>query len=98
LEWIIKNKIRLSAQIYGIDPDLALKVCQCESNFDPFAIRFNSNGSVDRGLYQINDYWHPEVSDEQAFNYEFSIDFFCQAVKAGNLYWWNSSKKCWSKS
>jgi peptidoglycan hydrolase-like protein with peptidoglycan-binding domain len=28
----------------------------------------NTPSSRDRGLWQINSYWHPEVSDAQAFN------------------------------
>lgn len=28
----------------------------------------NADGSRDRGLYQINSRWHPEVSDAQAYN------------------------------
>lgn len=27
-----------------------------------------ANGSVDRGLWQINSYWHPDVSDAQAYD------------------------------
>lgn len=80
-----------------VDPVLAVKVAQCESALNPKAILVNENGTRDRGIYQINDKWHPEVTDEQAFNPEFSAHFFCKAFKNGNLSWWDASKTCWSK-
>lgn len=79
----------------GVDVKLALAVAEAESSFNPLATHSNADVSVDRGLYQINSKWHPEVSEDQAFNAEFSAKFFCTAVKAGNLSWWNASKPRW---
>ena len=93
----IKNCIKETAKKYGISEKLALAVAQAESNFDPFAINFNDTDSIDRGLYQWNDKWHPEVTDEMAFNYKISTELFCKAVREGNLYWWNSLRHIWSK-
>lgn len=78
-----------------VNPTLALAVAEAESSFNKSAEHANADGSIDRGLYQINSKWHPEVSPEQAFDPEFSINFFCQAVKDGNLSWWNASKSKW---
>jgi len=89
------SRIRKIANEYEVDPDLAVKVAKCESNLNPLAININVSGSVDRGLFQWNDFWHPEVSNDCAFNIECSTAFFCQAVKNGNLNWWNSSRHCW---
>jgi hypothetical protein len=93
----ILKEITFTANCWGVDPSLAVKVAKCESNLDPFAIGLCPNGSIDRGLYQINDKWHPEMKDEDCFDYKKSIHFFCQAAKLGNLLWWNASKECWSK-
>ena len=79
----------------GVDPKLAIAVAKCESGLKPKARNVNKTGTVDRGLYQINNYWHPEVTDEQADDPEFAIKFFCNAAKAGHLSWWEASKKCW---
>lgn len=48
----------------------AVAVALAESNGDPRAVGVNSDRwrSRDRGLWQINDRWHPEVSDAEAFN------------------------------
>lgn len=46
----------------------AVAVCIAESNGYEHAVHVNDDGSTDRGLWQINDSAHPEVSDEVAFN------------------------------
>lgn len=93
----IEQIIRRVAAKWGVDQELAVRVAKCESALNPRAINVNTTGSRDRGIYQINDYYHPKVTDEQAFDPEFSADFFCNAVKAGKLSWWNASKHCWNK-
>jgi len=93
----IINYIKKVAVIFKVDPEIALRVAQCESNFDPFAINFNQQGSCDRGLYQWNDKYHPHITDEMAFNYKIATELFCRAVVNGNLRWWNASKHCWKK-
>jgi len=81
-----KNKVNVS---------LALAVAEAESSFNPSATHSNANNSIDRGLYQINNLYHPEVSEAQAFDPKFSAQFFCDAVNKGNLSWWNASKPRW---
>lgn len=49
---------------------LAAAVAMAESGGNPAARNVNVDGSVDRGLFQINARWHPEVSDACAFNPE----------------------------
>lgn len=91
----IKSLIIEIADSMGIDNKLALAVAEAESSFNEKATNKNTDESIDRGLYQINSKWHPQVSDKEAFDPEFSIKFFCEAVKSGNLSWWNSSKPKW---
>lgn len=89
--------IRKIAKEEGVDPDLAVRVAKCESKLDWKAVNINKDGSRDRGIFQINEKYHQEVSDEQAFDPIFSTQFFCKAFKAGNLPWWNATKDCWQK-
>lgn len=91
----VEQIVRRVAIAEGIDPDLALRVAGCESGFNPAVQHLNSDGSVDRGLYQINSKWHPEITAAVAFDAEKATQFFCDAFKAGHLSWWNASKKCW---
>jgi len=91
----IEQQIRDIAKCAGVDPDIAVKVARCESGLNPQITNVNTDGSIDRGLYQINNKFHPEVTDAQAFDVTFSCNFFCTAFKNGNLSWWNASKTCW---
>ena len=52
------------------DPATAIAVCLAESGGRPDATNTagNSPPSTDRGLWQINSYWHPEVTDACAFD------------------------------
>lgn len=94
---VTEDLIRKVAMEEGVDPDLALKVAKCESGLDYKAVNINQDGSRDRGLYQINEKYHPEISEEEAFNPITATQFFCKAFKAGNLSWWNATKSCWQK-
>jgi len=91
----IEDIIRTICKEEKVDPNLAIKVAKCESNLNPKAININTGGDRDRGLFQINEKWHPEVTDEQAFDPFFATKFFCKAFKGGFLSWWDASKKCW---
>ena len=91
----IEDTIRTIAKSEMVDTELAVAIAKCESGLNPTAINTNTDGSRDRGLFQINEKYHPEVTDQQAFDPIFSTQFFCKAFKAGHLSWWNASKKCW---
>lgn len=91
----IEDKIKSKATEMGIDPELAVRVAKAESGLNPKATNTNKDGSIDRGIYQINSKWHPEVSESQAFDVDFSIDFFCKAVKDGHISWWDATKPVW---
>ncbi len=91
----VEEQIRDIARAEGVDPDLAVAIAKCESSLNSKAVLVNDTGTRDRGLFQINNYYHPEVTDEQAFDIAFSTRFFCKAYKEGNISWWNASRKCW---
>lgn len=95
-ELMVAGIIRYVAKEEGIDPELAVRVAKCESSLSPTAQNTNKDGSVDRGLFQINTKWHPEVSDQEAYDIILATRFFCKAFKAGNLNWWDATRKCWA--
>jgi LysM repeat protein len=93
----VEKIIREIAERKGVLPDLAVKVARCESGLNQFAVNVNKNGTKDRGVFQWNDYWHPSINDEMAFNVHKATELFCDAVLAGRLSWWSASEKCWSR-
>ena len=72
--------------------DYLIRLARCENDtFDP--LRDNTVGnypadSKDRGIFQINDYWHAEVSDECAYDVRCSTLFTINAINNGNQAWW----------
>jgi hypothetical protein len=93
----IEAMIRWKAAQAGVSPDLAVAVAKCESGLRADAVNVNTTGSKDRGLYQWNDKYHPDITDEMAFNPEKATELFLAAVKAGHISWWSASQKCWGK-
>lgn len=80
-----------------MDPDLAVRVARAESGLRPDAVNVNNGGSKDRGVFQWNDHYHPEMTDECAFDVECATRAFCKAVKEGNLDWWDATRDKWEK-
>ena len=46
---------------YGISPQLLYAISKGESSFNPLAINYNTNGTYDYGLMQINSSWEPTL-------------------------------------
>jgi hypothetical protein len=57
------------AERYSISPSLAFALCWEESRFYPQAVnRKNRDGSVDRGLFQLNSRSFPNLTEAEFFN------------------------------
>lgn len=54
----IKNLIRLEATKQGVPVEVALAVAQQESGFNNLATNTNDDGSIDRGVMQLNSKYH----------------------------------------
>merc|ERR1712170_184057 len=67
----------------------AVAVAMAESRGDCSAQYVNGPGSIDRGLWQINSYWHPECSDSCAYSCS------CNAGCAVNV-WKSSGWSAWA--
>lgn len=79
---------------YGFaDPVTATAVVLGESGGDPRAVNRNSDGSLDRGLWQINSRWHPNVTEAQAFSLDYSTRYALTLSKGGTDFGpWNATK------
>lgn len=78
----IREDIATAEERQGLPTGLLLAVLEHESGLNPAARSVNQGGSapgsIDRGIAQINDYWHPDVSDEQAYDPSFAIPWAAQ--------------------
>jgi hypothetical protein len=75
----------------GVGLAWAVAVSLAESGGRPDAVNVNKDGSRDRGLWQINDKAHPNVSDAQAFNPATAAQA-AYAISSGGSRWtpWNT--------
>ena len=67
--------------MYGIAPRLLWTISKGESNFNPAAVNYNTNGSYDFGLMQINSSWAPSLR-KMGISWEALADP-CTNVKVG---------------
>lgn len=77
------------------DKDLLIRIAKAESSLNA-GIRGRVD-SRDRGTFQINAYWNPQVSDECAFCVWCSTRWAISEVNNGNLWKWNASRHNWNK-
>ena len=84
----VPDVIRQVAKEKGLDNVQGLlNLAHCESRFTPTA--FNpTNKSNDRGIYQISKRWHPEVSDDVAYDPKQATEWTVERIKAGYGYEW----------
>lgn len=74
----------------GINPELATCIVEHESQFRPQVDGPDTGSTTSRGLWQINDYWHPDISDEFAHDAELSTEWSLEQIKNGNVGWWGT--------
>lgn len=73
----LRQQINRIASTHLIATSTLYNLAQSESNLNPRAI---SPDGFDRGIVQINRKFHPEITDEQAFDPEFALNFAAEAI------------------
>jgi hypothetical protein len=69
--------------------DYLVRLAFCESRINEFAINSEGNSQgVDRGILQINSYYHKEVSDACAFNIECATAWTISRIDQGHQDEW----------
>jgi hypothetical protein len=65
----IAEVILYNCNNYNVSPSLAFALCWEESRFNPNAVnRHNRDGSIDRGLFQLNNHSFPNLEASAFFN------------------------------
>jgi soluble lytic murein transglycosylase-like protein len=85
--------VEAKAEEHGVSVSVMKTVIQRESQWDVTAVGdldltcksgVNAGKPVRaRGLVQITDCYHPDISDEQAFNPEFAVEFLAIGIAEG---------------
>jgi hypothetical protein len=89
----VENQIRHYAQEENFQwEDYLVRLAKCESKLNPKARGVNKDGSIDRGTFQINNSWHREVTDAQAYDVEFSTKWTMKMINAGQQTIWACDK------
>lgn len=66
----LRDQVLNEVEAAGLDKFKAYALITCESRWNPEAKLINKGGKlgIDRGLWMINDKFHPEVSNSCAFD------------------------------
>jgi hypothetical protein len=95
----ILARITHYSDLYHVSEGLMTHIVFRESSFNSRAVGDthltdpNGNPHISIGLVQINKYWNPDVTEEQARNVDFSLDFLAKRLKQGKCYLWSTCPK-----
>jgi hypothetical protein len=87
----VKAYVQSQASEHGVNPLLALWIVKHESQFNPHA---KGDGEASRGLWQISKIYHPEVSDNVAFNVASSTKWSLERIREGKVNEWSTYRFC----
>jgi len=97
-QWYYKTE-----QHFGDDTLFALAVMSCESDGRAKATGYNTDGSIDQGLFQFNNITEKWL-EKDIYNKEldmYDVETNIKAARWLSFYdgWhhWNSSKHCWGR-
>lgn len=85
----VLSYITETAKANGVDPELATYIATHESHLNPTAvgdmnITFKGQPVRSRGLFQISQAFHPDISDAQAFDPYWATEWSMQYLKDKN--------------
>lgn len=52
----------------------------------------DGNRHRSRGIVQINEYYHPHISDKDAYGVQFSLEFLASNLRQGRCDWWTTCR------
>ena len=81
-ELTLQERANLVAVSHEISPILFTNLIESESQWNPEAYNEKTG---DRGLLQISERWHPEVTDECAFDADCAMDWAAKESRRGTL-------------
>ncbi len=75
--------------VQGVNPQRVVGLINKESGFNPYATHLNdmAKGCNSRGLVQIRDCNHKEVTSKQAYDPIFSVNFLIKNIDKCETWW-----------
>lgn len=89
----VKCWIEVLAPQYGVDVEVAMKIAFAESSFREKAVNYNTNGTNDMGVFQINSIHN--VPDECRLNAKCNINWALNEMSQNGFSAWYSSYEKW---
>lgn len=87
----VESKVREIAEKENFKwPDYLVRLGKCESGLNPQAQ--GDGGYNSRGLFQISSYYHPEVSDDCAYDIDCSTKWTMDKINAGQQNLWTCNR------
>ena len=77
----VTNAILKEANNNDIPLSLAFALAYVESRFKPMAVNKNTNSSVDRGLFQLNNLSFPKLTEEEFYDPDVSAKYGLQHLR-----------------
>lgn len=77
---LIDGLIVRYSEEYGVSEAIMHKVVRCESNYSVFAL---GDSGQSKGLVQIHGPSWPQITEEEAYNPEFALDFLAHKLSQG---------------
>jgi len=86
----VEDIVRKLARSSNLDEDKVVFIAKCESQLEPKTLgdghltcKRTGEPMRSRGIWQINECYHPEVSDKQAFDPEWATNWAIKKFKKG---------------
>jgi hypothetical protein len=70
-------------------PDYLVRLAFCESSLNPLAV---GDSGKSRGLFQIHKNYHPNITDQEAFDIEFSTKWTIEQINLGKQSMWTCNE------
>lgn len=95
----INTKISKYSQKWGVSEDLIHYIVEKESSYNPDAVGdmqitcpHTGEPVRARGPVQITECYYPQVKDEDAFDWDFSLNFLAKKLANGKCHEWTTCR------
>ena len=92
-KYLNKDQLEVAQRIWDLAGEFKwktylIRLAYCESRLNPRCQNSNGKYGLDRGLFEINSFYHPEVSDECAYSINCSTKWTIKRIEDGQQKEW----------